>query len=558
LHHLVSMSDLRTRSHSNSSWSTRRRLAALLALAAFGSFATPAHADAAVTDPGRVEGAETAGPPSSGTAADSAEPTLVGVGDARGALAGFVYTRVAAERPQGFAVRALAGYGLTESTGPVAGAHHRVGMSLGVSGQPLRWLGIGLALDGRYDLHPDDGAGRDRGFVTQSMLEVRATPTLDNGLSLGVAVAAFAYGNTAHAFDVGALTLESSALVSYGAPRFRVAGELGYRLDRSDAAAPGPLVMLRPGDRLALGMSSFDAVLVRLGGAVRLGPLDVYAEWTLDALLGSGNPGIAASPMHLALGARYPIGRTLLVDVFADTCLSQRPPLPNGGPYVRVDPRLFVGVALAYRYGGRSGRADPNGDLPDADGRPIDPDADRPPNDVRPDAPHGRTLTGTLLDASGAPLVDAHVVVEVDGERVEGYSDAEGRFVLEGIPDGVATVHVDAVGHLPRSETLGGGELALPGGAFRLESASAHGVLRGLVVGFDGEPVVATITVMPGHHTASSRAEGDRAVGQFELTLAPGRYSVRVESHGYATQTRDVTLTDGGVTILNVELRRDR
>lgn len=485
----------------------------------------------------------------SGRARAQAGATDAPSGDGRAALPGLLLTRVATEAPRGFAIRGLASYGLTESVDVAPGPHHRVAGSLGLSGQPLRWLGIGLSLDGRYDRHPDDGAGHDAGFVTRTLLEVRATPSLGHGLSLGVALAAIAYGNTGRSFEADALSFEGTLLASIVRGRFRIAGEVGYRLDRAAASAPASNVVLRPGDRLALGLSSYDAILGRLGASVRAGSVDLYLEGSLDALVGAHAPRLSLSPLHAAIGLRVPLGDRLRLDAFADVRLSARPTLPNAGPYVPVDPRITVGVALAYRYGGPRAPAGESG----AEHGSETETASENETQSETNPPEGRGLAGLLLDASGAPLVDAHVMVAVGERSVDGYTDAEGRFALAGIPDGEAILRVEAVGHATHEQMLGSGRLSLPDSGLQLTEASAHGTLRGLVVGFEGEAVHASISITPGHHSA--RTESD---GSFELPLPSGRYTVRVEAPGYASQTRDVHLTDGGVTILNLELRRER
>jgi hypothetical protein len=78
-----------------------------------------------------------------------------------------------------------------------------------------------------------------------------------------------------------------------------------------------------------------------------------------------------------------------------------------------------------------------------------------------------------------------------------------------------------------------------------LEKAQVRGHIRS----FSGQPLRATITLKPGGLKASTDAQG-----YFMLEVAPGRYSVRLRSFGYVSQTRQILVEENGVTVLNVEL----
>jgi hypothetical protein len=79
--------------------------------------------------------------------------------------------------------------------------------------------------------------------------------------------------------------------------------------------------------------------------------------------------------------------------------------------------------------------------------------------------------------------------------------------------------------------------------------ATGSGQIRGTVRSFSGEAVQATITVYPIKQKAKTDAAGD-----FSMDVPPGRYSVRVRASKYKSQSRDVLVTENGVTVLNVEL----
>jgi uncharacterized membrane protein len=43
--------------------------------------------------------------------------------------------------------------------------------------------------------------------------------------------------------------------------------------------------------------------------------------------------------------------------------------------------------------------------------------------------------------------------------------------------------------------------------------------------------------------------------GMLELPVSPGRYEVLIEAKGYASQRRTLSVDEGGVTVLNVDLK---
>ncbi|HEV8244216.1 MAG TPA: hypothetical protein VGP93_00470, partial [Polyangiaceae bacterium] len=95
-----------------------------------------------------------------------------------------------------FASGALtAGYGFTESQGTGDSAHHRelARLALGVS--PADWFEAGVRLDERYDLHPDDGQGRDDGWVFDPRLSVRLALPASDSFFIGPELTAWVPGS---------------------------------------------------------------------------------------------------------------------------------------------------------------------------------------------------------------------------------------------------------------------------------------------------------------------------------------------------------------------------
>ena len=74
--------------------------------------------------------------------------------------------------------------------------------------------------------------------------------------------------------------------------------------------------------------------------------------------------------------------------------------------------------------------------------------------------------------------------------------------------------------------------------------------IRGVVRSFDGQPVLAHISVEPGALSSETGTDG-----KFAIDVAPGRYTVTLQAKGYKSQTKTCVVDQGGITVLNVELR---
>lgn len=81
--------------------------------------------------------------------------------------------------------------------------------------------------------------------------------------------------------------------------------------------------------------------------------------------------------------------------------------------------------------------------------------------------------------------------------------------------------------------------------------APAMAQVRGNVRDFSGKPLRATIRLQ----SLGLKVETD-GEGRFQIDVPPGRYSIRLRSFGYVSQSREVAVEENGVTVLNVELRK--
>src|SRR6185295_14127727 len=123
----------------------------------------------------------------------------------------------------------------------------------------------------------------------------------------------------------------------------------GYRIDRSSAASPD-LRGVRAGDRLALGLSDFDAGLAAIGAAYSIGRSRWFAEISSDILLGSGAPAFLESPLDVAAGARYPLNDSWTLELLASASPSKRPALTAADPLILVEPRLTALAGIRVHW----------------------------------------------------------------------------------------------------------------------------------------------------------------------------------------------------------------
>ena len=415
-------------------------------LAAITVAATAAAARAAAADP---EGLATVAPVAADTAA-WVQPY---------ALARVV---TAAPAPPGLFLLSAGGYGYTGSVLGAADAHHRLAGTLMLDGRPLRWLGVALRLDGRYDQHVIPGQPGDAGLVGDPRLYVRVDRALGPALAIGARGGLWLPGRNAPSLDAAALTPELLGAVSYapGDGRVTVSANLGYRLDRSArTATDAPL--LGPGDRLALEVSAYDSVLMGGAASVRLGRAHAFVEASWNMLVGAGSPRALASPIRVGGGVRLPLGPQLGLEALAEVSPSARPDVsdPMSAP-VPIPPRFAVGLGLAYRF---AGAAAPAGSAvlvtasPAPPAAPAQPPAApaatapapepapaptaEPEPDAAPPPPRGQ-LRGIVRSFRGS-TVDADVNVDGDASDLRAN---QGRFEVDVTP-GVHEVRISARGY---------------------------------------------------------------------------------------------------------------
>lgn len=480
---------------------------------------------------------------SSASAQDAAPPAL-GIGAS--GLRGLVHTGLPLPQRE-LNLSASAGYGFTEPFSPVPGAHHRAQGGLGVAVAPLSWLAFALRLDGRLELHPDDGDGSHSAGFGDPRLLARAGHALAPALSLGVELGLWFPGNEAPSFEPSATSADARALLAFTPDGpWVLLGALGFRLDNSAHSAP-ELRRLRLGDRISLGLSDSNAALAAVGLARRFGAdAELFGELSADLLIGEHAPGLLKSPLRAAVGGRYFPSRALQLELTAIGGLSQRPEVMPDDPLVPIEPRLLVIAGVRYSIGvGEAASA------PRAAGATTPKPAPRAP----PAPPQTAVVAGSLVDDQGEALPEANLTLRTqDGAVREAITDAAGRYRFSDVPVGPAELEAAATGFETQRWTVDARPGTSPEPARTLAPSTEVGMLRGLVRSFDSAPLRAQILVrdLRGRTRASGESGDD---GSFEIELAPGRYRVTISVPGYRSHSRNVQVDANGVAILNVDMR---
>jgi hypothetical protein len=242
-------------------------------------------------------------------------------------------------------VAASTGYGFTEELFGAGDAHHRALGALAVAVQPTRWLEVVGLVVGRYDRHT--GGPGDDGWVG----DPRVTATIAHhgaSRSLGLRLGLWLPGADAPSIEPSAATVEASAVAStHGA--IGLTASAGLRLDRSTETVDA--AMLSPADRVGLGYSDADAILVGLGARHRRGPWTVLGEASAELLFGDDAPAMSQSPWRLGVGARRDLNRSLTVEALVEVGGSSRPSFAElpAERLIAIEPRLAIGLGLSWR-----------------------------------------------------------------------------------------------------------------------------------------------------------------------------------------------------------------
>lgn len=443
-----------------------------------------------------------------------------------------------------------AGYGFTEPIDPGESPHHRASGTFGASVAPWPFLAFALRFDGRLEIHPDDDGVSHSAAFGDPRLFARAGHALSPSVSIGAELGVWSPGTQAPSLVVKATSPEARALFAFtpeDSPwALLFAG--GFRLDNSANVAPD-LTRLRLGDRISLGLSDSNAVLLALGAARRFGGnIEVFAEASADLLVGADAPELGQSPLRVALGGRYFLSRALQAEFTSTVSLSGRPPVGPTDPLVPIEPRVLALVALRYSF-----------DLTPAPvAAPPPPPPPTPVVVVPPPKPQVATVAGSLTDDRGAPLPEARVRMRDAGSaEQEQISDAEGRYSFADVPVGPATLEVSATGFQPQTWEIDVQPELAPEPARALAPKTDVGVLRGLIRSFTSEPLRAQVVVQTKRRKVVTSVQSAED-GRFEVELPPGSYRVMINASGFRLLVREVEVQGNGVSILNVDMREQK
>jgi hypothetical protein len=430
------------------------------------------------------------------------------------------------------------GYGYTEELAGSAGPSHRVGGRLAGALGVLPWLNAGAVFNARHDRHSGDS-----GTLIDGGVALRGAAAVGK-LRLGGELFAWVPGSEDASTTFRATSLDARLLFGVDLGGAMVALTGGYRLDRgAEAGERAP--RLGFGDRAALGLSDFDAVLAGVGASIPVGPLAILAEVSGSVLIGGGAPPFAESPLHATAGGRWSVSERLALELLVDGELGKRPAVGPLEPLVPIDPRVTGLVGLRYRF--TADRATtPTAERPrPAPGLVVAPQLPPPPTDA--------PLEVVLTDEEGVPVRGAEVVVKA-GERTDPLTgDDAGHYRNEHVPKGPAKLVVKAPGYEPYERDViveAGKSVHLP---TKLKSLPPPSQVRGVVRSFGGQVLVAKVRVSPlGVETTTDEN------GAFQVDVAPGSYEVTIEAAGYESQRRQVKVDAQGVVILNADLVRKK
>lgn len=352
--------------------------------------------------------------------------------------------------------------------------------------------------------------------------------------------------------------IDARALFAYsGVPTWVFALHAGYKLGLGGDVLTDSESM-RAGDRVALGLSEFDALLLGLGVVKAVGKTEILAEITSEMLLGSGAPNFLESPLRAAGGVRHQVANSLWLNGLVEATIGARPDSLPGDPLAPVEPRVLGLIGVTWRFLAPRAPIAPPGEQEPAPSVTQKKDPEEPVKEGPPPAVFSE-IQVTVVDSKGHPISDANVTIELPGsEAQDGGSRSvplvdRNVYVIGEVPLGEVEVTVSADLLKSQTQTISiksSDKVALE---FKLEKAADVGSqLRGLVRAYSGEGLAASVRVEPGDLTAVCNAQGS-----FELDLPPGVYKVIIEAEGYRAQRRALRVRKEGVTVLNADLQKN-
>lgn len=439
-------------------------------------------------------------------------------------------------------IRAAAGYGFTESQALAPGSHHRFDGKLTVAGQPLNWLGLSASSRLQHDRHRADEFGSDTGTLWESDLHATFGGALDANWRLGAAWGSrFTQGDSL-ADSVANPTVDVAILGSFVPPNqpYSVGALAGYRYDRA-AGAIGDPSRFRSGDRSSLGLSQFDALLLGVGGSIRMNRFQYIAELSANILIGTAAPELLKSPLRATVAAGYSISSRLALRLAAGASLSKALSDKQENLLVPLEPRVAIRLGLEYTFA-------------EAAEVVVVPPPPRPivsaPSESLVEPSATVSLDVAVTSPDGHPISDATVVVSRADLHTEVPHSSRAVYRHEELAPGRYTLRIQAA---RLAEAIRQIDVTKAGPNLfevQLEVAAPAGQIRGLVRSLQGLGLAAQVRIEPIGTTVSTHVDGT-----FSVDVPPGNYQVVVQAEGHQTQKRTVIVQIDGVVVLNADMQ---
>ncbi len=468
-------------------------------------------------------------------------------GDTAGAMPGLVRVASAGPLDRGLVATGLAGYGYLGTVLDAEDSHQRGALDLALSFRPVTWLAVSGRFSGRYDRHETAVDGKDGGWVGDPRLALRAGLPLSGPVAVAVQLAAWFPGAEAPSVEFDATSIDSLAIATWRRGALALTAQAGFRYDKSARSAPDA-DLLSPSDRMALGVSESHAALVGAGAGVRVGGTsELFAEWSMDYLVGDRAPRARLSPMRVGAGWRLGLGELVTAQLAGEYSLADTTNLLPMEDLYPVEPRFSVMLGASFnlfrsRAPGGDRLVDGAGDGDGGTGI----DGTAPP-------PATGTVVISVTGDGGSPLADADVELAAAGgdAPLTARTDKDGRATFIEVATGKARVTIRQADHEAKVQELDVAAGQAASVAVALDKRLPPGQLLGTVRNYNGKPLKASLAIEP----TGTRAESDDN-GEFTVDLPPGDYQVTIEADGVKPQTRKVKIEQNGVTILNVDMRK--
>lgn len=455
--------------------------------------------------------------------------------------------------PGSWVITATGAYGWQPELLLEGDAAHRSGSRLSLAYAPWRFLQIAVSIEqfvGLYVSPEEDYGGSVSGAVGDPRISLRTGWDLGTGFSLGAQAEVWVPSGMGD-FSVALSAISPSVDVALSfAPESVPLGvhlQLGYHHNRS-----GQMLEQFSGytpESLALSgvTSSMHHLFLGLALEYRLGPVAPFVEVTSDLPLDNG--GLDKTWLLVGLGARLWLGPRDAAQLSLGLEIRALEGGPDPDPIERLvwesPPLINVMVGFALTLPVRQESRD-GGEGEPTTGDSVTGDVPRMPADVESGRVRGRVL------CEGAPCGRGTVVEIIDSGGSPFAVDPEsGAFTTTELAPGDYRLRATAGGAEPSTAevTVVSGEVAEATLALNRSEDVVTGI-RGRVTDFNGRPVQAQIRIPSLEIELDSDEDG-----QFEVEAPPGSYQVMIWARGYQTQTSRQTVPQGGMVVMNVELR---